>query len=93
MPRKYTGFFWHLIEEWSQFFRGGNYNFHPFVLELKWERNRGGVEMTAVLLGIGGAFRYNYAETELVRNEQDIIKHAMTYMAQQERETSSASVH
>lgn len=65
----YTGFSIHWIEEWSQFFQRCNwYTFHPFTLEIEDERNMGGFEISLIVLGLGFRARWNYQETDMVRD-------------------------
>lgn len=65
----YRGFFIEWIEEWSQFFQSCNwYTFHPIKIEIEDERNMGGFEMTVIILGLGFRARWNYDETEDVKD-------------------------
>jgi hypothetical protein len=64
---KYTGFFISWIEDWSQFFRRCNwYTFRLISVELEDDRMMGGVDLTAILLGVGFCARFNYARTDKV---------------------------
>lgn len=65
----YRGFFVELREEWSQFFTACNWRtFHPILIEVEDDRILGGVEATIVILGVGFRARWNYAETDEVKN-------------------------
>lgn len=56
------------LEEWSQFFQSCNwYTFHPVKLELENDASLGGFEITAIVLGVGLRWRWNYTETDLSR--------------------------
>ena len=75
---KYTGFFIHWIEDWSQFFRPCNwYTLRPILVEFEDDRIMGGVELTAILLGVGFRVRFNYARTEkvdeMISSVEDIV--------------------
>ena len=95
MPEKYTGFFWHIIVEWAQLWRGKlpSYGVHPFCIEFTWMRERGGIETTWVILGFGFAMRYNYAETPLVIAERQAMDGFHAFMAKMEREATNAKLH
>lgn len=75
MDNEYEGFFFHWIEEWTQFFEKCNwYTFHPIKIEFENEVNMGGCEMTIIILGFGFRARWNYAETEVVKLIKEQIK-------------------
>lgn len=55
-------------EEWSQVFGGCNwYTITPIHIEFEYDKCTGGMELTAVLLGIGFRWRWNFTETEMTR--------------------------
>ena len=67
---------WHFnwIEEWSQFAGGCNwYTFTPIKLEFEDDRHMGGVEVTAILLGLGFCIRWNHTETDEVRKLRSMV--------------------
>lgn len=75
MAASYTGFFIDWIEEWSQFFQRCNwYTFHPITIEVEDERNMGGFEITVIVLGLGFRVRWNYEETETVKDLKDTVR-------------------
>lgn len=92
--RKYTGVFWRFIQEWTHPFKKDMavLGFHPVVAEIKWDKDRGGVELTAILMGLGVGMRYNYAETPLVIAERQAMEQVHAYMAQMQRDASHASI-
>lgn len=71
----YTGWYFHWIEQWSQFWDSCNwYTFHPIKLEIEDESHMGGWEVTFVLMGLGFRVRYNYQETEVVKGLKEQIE-------------------
>ena len=72
---KYCGWFIDWIEQWSQFIRHDNWNTFVFIqIEFEDDRCMGGVETTIILLGLGFRLRWNYKET-------DRLKEIKGYMA------------
>jgi hypothetical protein len=69
---EYCGWFIDWIEQYSQFFRQDNwYTYNPVVIEFEDDRCMGGAEITLIVLGLGFRLRWNYEETEQVK---EIIK-------------------
>jgi len=65
---KYCGWFIDWIEHWSQFFSHHNWNTFTFIqIEFEDDRCMGGVETTIIFLGLGFRLRWNYKETELIK--------------------------
>lgn len=70
----YEGFFIEWIEQWSQFVQSCNwYTFNPLTIEIEDERNMGGFEVTVIVLGLGFRARWNYAETDTVKDIKGTI--------------------
>ena len=66
---KYTGLFVEFSQQWSQFFQFSNwYTFNLINIEFEHEPIFGGTEFTFVLFGFGIRIRYNYEETEEVKD-------------------------
>lgn len=77
----YRGVFFEWKEEWSQFVQRCNwYTFHPILIEIEDERNMGGFEVTVIVLGLGFRVRWNYEETEQVK---DIVRQVEEIKAQE----------
>lgn len=62
---EYLGLHVTWLQQWTGLFGRNNwYDFDLVHLYVEWDRMLGGVELSAVLLGLGFTLRYNYAETE-----------------------------
>lgn len=62
---------WHIDwrEDYSQFFRDDNWYTYTFChLEFDNDSILGGIELTAMILGLGFRIRYNHTETEVIKN-------------------------
>ena len=71
---RYTGLFFHWIEEWSQLFQECNwYTFHPIDVEFENDSIMGGWEATVIFMGLGFRVRYNHTETETVSGIKDQV--------------------
>lgn len=66
------------IQEWSQMLGGCNwYTFHVCQIEFEWDKMMGGVEATVIIFGLGFRWRWNYEETdtmkEIKRRRDDVM--------------------
>ncbi|MER9196417.1 hypothetical protein NKI13_24550 [Mesorhizobium australicum] len=78
----YRGVFIVWIEQWSQFFSACNwYTFNPIMFEIEDEPSMGGLEATFIILGLGFRVRWNYEETEQVK---DIVRQVEEIKAREE---------
>ena len=63
------GFLAHFVQEWTQFSSGWNWRtFHPIMIEIEDDCSLGGIEATIIFLGLGFRVRWNYTETDELRD-------------------------